>query len=1200
MYKNIFVKSTTNEVWIWDDKKGLKYFKYTPYAYRKDPNGKHTSIYGDKVTKVTSFVKNDPDLFESDVPETTRILVDMYKDSDMPSVDLITMGIDIEVEMISGVPDPEVADNEITSIAYHDSATDKYTVLILDKWKRIQPIDHGNKKIVPCSDEKTLLLKFIDALREVNPDIITGWNCIDENEWVSTSSGLVKLKNITTESQTNLHGSVLEIGKSIKNAYALKLHNGKEIIASGEHRIPVMIKPKTSYTYSQPLLKTKCDKTLSEIQSLLDDNDVYCSIPLIRNNKSVSDTLNADTLKLLGMIYTDGTFSKHTDRYNDNRVTISGIDRDSIYAYCAIVNDNKLSVNTAHVREVSRKRKETHSTEYILRFTPSKVMYDYLTLIYDIDRNKILDIHSLSKLSEKELAAFISGLIDGDGSVNTTGILICQSPLESKNNIYALFSYLGIVANIASNGVYIPSSKQNEWILKLLNISNSKRLLLVNELKIYDQYNSPAKSLQQFVVDDTRIIKIDSVTDMQHTLPMMDITTEKHYFIAGGITVHNCDRFDIPFIYNRIKRLLGKSVANRLSPIDHVFYSPYRERFVIGGISVIDYMSVYKKFSYKELPSYALNAVSLTELERGKIEYEGNLDDLMANDIDTFIEYNITDVELVLELDKKLQYIDLIRGICHIGHVPYEDFVYSSKYLEGALLTYLKRINIVAPNKPADGREKLEEMKESGELGFIGAYVKDPIPGKYQWMYDLDLTSLYPSILMTLNISPETKIAKIENWDAEAFVRGDLTELIINGEVVSAAKFRAFLEKYKYSVASNGVMYNTEIIGLIPAILNEWFDKRVEYKNEMKKWGNEGDTEKYEFYKKRQLIQKILLNSLYGVLGLPNWRWYDIDNAEAVTLSGQTVIKKTQDAINHKYNTELKTTGIDYVQYVDTDSVFVSCLPLVTNRYPEIDIDDVPAMTTKIYEIATEVQNYVNSFYDVFSKRFLNVEDHRLEIKQEMIARSGFWLKKKRYALWIISDNGVPVDKLEVKGLDVVRSSFPRSFQKFMKQLLVDILKSRDKLEIDEEILMFKQNMKSTLFIEVAKNSSIKDIKKYELPVKGEVIGKFAKGTPMHVKAAISYNKLLKVFKCPPKYAPIKNGDKIKITYLKENIYGLKSLAFRGDGDPPEILQFIQENFDVNKIYNSELNKKIVGFYDALNWDHPSAYKKTMEKFFSF
>ena len=282
------------------------------------------------------------------------------------------------------------------------------------------------------------------------------------------------------------------------------------------------------------------------------------------------------------------------------------------------------------------------------------------------------------------------------------------------------------------------------------------------------------------------------------------------------------------------------------------------------------------------------------------------------------------------------------------------------------------------------------------------------------------------------------------------------------------------------------------------------------------------------------------------------------------------------------------------------DSVFVSCYSLLKNRFPEINNDDVEKMTEKIYEIATEVQNYVNGFYNVFAKKVFNTEKHRLEIKQEMIARTGFWVKKKRYALWVISDNGVPMDELKVTGLDVVRSSFPKSFQKFMKEVLVDILKSKDKDVIDENVLKFKRVLGEVLFAEVAKNSSIKDIKKYQDPVKDAVLGTFAKGTPSHVKAAINYNKLLVLFKCPPKYAPIKNGDKVKIAYLKNNKYGLEELAFRGDSDPAEIIQFIKDYFDAHELFNSELDGKLRAFYDALKWEFPSEHKKNAQKFFSF
>ena len=310
-----------------------------------------------------------------------------------------------------------------------------------------------------------------------------------------------------------------------------------------------------------------------------------------------------------------------------------------------------------------------------------------------------------------------------------------------------------------------------------------------------------------------------------------------------------------------------------------------------------------------------------SELGREKIAYEGSLDDLFREDLEKFIEYNIVDVELVVDLDKKLQFIDLCRGICHAGHVPYEDYFFSSKYLEGACLNYLKKRNLVAPNKPADRREMIEALKESGEQGFIGAYVKDPIPGKYDWLYDLDLTSLYPSIIMSLNISPETKIGKIENFDAEAFIKNDYRVWNLENTAFnySTDDLKNMLKEENLSISSNGVLYSQNKPGLIADILNEWFSQRVEFRKLEKQYGKEGDKAKHAFYSKRQLVQKILLNSLYGVLGLPAFRFYDVDNAEAVTLTGQTVIKSTAEMVNIKYNKELGKSGEDYNIYIDTD-----------------------------------------------------------------------------------------------------------------------------------------------------------------------------------------------------------------------------------------------------------------------------------------
>ena len=225
------------------------------------------------------------------------------------------------------------------------------------------------------------------------------------------------------------------------------------------------------------------------------------------------------------------------------------------------------------------------------------------------------------------------------------------------------------------------------------------------------------------------------------------------------------------------------------------------------------------------------------------------------------------DVRIIVEIDKKMKLIELVRGICHVGHVQYEDYCYSSKFLEGTIITYLHRKGVVVSNKPADGRQLMNERVENDDEGFAGAYVKPPVPGLYDWVYSLDLQSLYPSIIMSLNISPETKVGFVTNWDVEKHRRGEIETYLVRDkdtdEVtrLSRDKFVKFMDDMHYYISSNGVLYDANKVGIIPEVLDKWFAERVEYKNLMKKYKNEGNKELAEFYDRRQHIQKIFLNS---------------------------------------------------------------------------------------------------------------------------------------------------------------------------------------------------------------------------------------------------------------------------------------------------------------------------------------------------
>ena len=726
-----------------------------------------------------------------------------------------------------------------------------------------------------------------------------------------------------------------------------------------------------------------------------------------------------------------------------------------------------------------------------------------------------------------------------------------------------------------------------------------------NEITSIALYDPLINKYEVFVLDK-RQLYTNRETEECTVHFCVDETELLHKFINSYeqicptiISGWNSNGFDVPYLYNRIRQVCGKGTANRLSPIGRVKYSDRMERYRIAGVSSLDYLDLYKKFTYAQQPNYRLDTIGRLEVGMGKVEYDGSLDDLFRDELDKFIEYNLQDVRIIVELDKKLNLIDLVRGICHIGHVPYEDYGMSSRFLEGTIVTYLHRKGIIVTDKPKDSKEKMDAL-DRGEEGFIGAYVQEPVPGLYDWVYSLDLQSLYPSIIMSLNISPETKIAKVLNFDMERHLRKEIVAYVVQeiGDEMTVEMehdmFVDFLKENSLTVASNGVLYNTTSKGIIPEVLEEWFAKRVEYKNLMKKYTAEGDKIKAAYYDQRQHIQKIFLNSLYGVLGLPVFRFYDVDNAAAVTLTGQDVIKTTAKFINKKYE---KITGEqkDHCVYVDTDSVYFPAKPLFVDG----GADDL----TSTISIAYDMESGLNTFYNSMAKRMFNCDSHKFHIKGESVAKTGFWVAKKRYALDKVYDleTRQNVSKLVVKGLDVVRSSFPKAFREFMTQMLKDILGRVDKQELDDKILALKTSIKTRHYLEVARNTSANNISEYSSGEDGNGMNRFKKGTPAHIKAAIVYNRLLTYYGIETRYEPIRDGAKIKYVYLKDNPLQIDALAVKGYQDPPQIVDMIMEYMDTDALFENELRNKLDDFYMALKWGLiPTEVNQNADQFFAF
>lgn len=750
-------------------------------------------------------------------------------------------------------------------------------------------------------------------------------------------------------------------------------------------------------------------------------------------------------------------------------------------------------------------------------------------------------------------------------------------------------------------------------------VSADKEITAIStHYKEKDEYHvwilDPKSRIPSSITDN--VTTVSCSTELELVESFLDYYTT----VAPTIISHwNGDMFDIPYLIHRFTNTFGKNYAQMLSPIGQFKFSEHRQRYVIAGVSSLDYMNVYKKFTYVQKPSYRLDAIAKDEVGEGKVEYEGTLDMLYNNDPAKFVEYSINDVRLLKLMDDKLKLLELVRFICHVGHVPYEDYGYSSRFIEGSIVTFLHRQGIICPNKP-----KVDPSFEFGTTGdtFVGAYVKPPNPQLYSWVYSLDLASLYPNVMISLNMSPEKKLGVVANWSSDKLVTpsNDAMNITLKGHdamTMTGTEFKTFLHDHSYAVASNGAVFDQTTLGAIPTILDTWFKQRVEYKSLMKQHIKDGNMELADYYDRRQHTQKIFLNAVYGVSALPIYRFYDLDIALAVTSVGQDVIKTTAKFINASY----KKRGVpehspewcarykkwlkkwkespyvdpsDHCVYIDTDSVYFSSVPFLTST------DDAINKQLTI-DVAYEYESSLNTFYATMAKRLFNCDAHRFAIKGESVMKTAFWMRKKNYAMLKVYDleTHQNIDhKVAVKGLAAVRSSFAPAFRDFMKAILLDILQQRPKEDVDTRVLQFLRDIKTFTWMQVAKNSSVKNMSKYERHIDMPRAAKtdyniFVSGTPAHVKAAIRYNRLLTYLGVEKKYATLKDGDKLKWVKLKKNPLNVETLALKTYDDPPELVELVETYLDYDRLFEDELSKKLTQFYAALGWGKLPVLKNT-------
>jgi len=585
------------------------------------------------------------------------------------------------------------------------------------------------------------------------------------------------------------------------------------------------------------------------------------------------------------------------------------------------------------------------------------------------------------------------------------------------------------------------------------------------------------------------------------------------------ITGWNTKFFDLPYLMNRIRSLYGDKVISRLSPWNLI----EREQIIVRGrpqtiyhlygITMLDYLDLYRKFIPIKQESYRLNYIGKIELGEKKSEnpYD-TFKDWYTKDFQSFVDYNIQDVEIVDKLEDKLGLIELVLTMAYDAKVNYGDVFSQVRMWDTIIYNFLRSENIVVPPR----EENVKEEK------YEGAYVKEPLPGLHKWVVSFDINSLYPHLIMQYNISPEKIIGLKPNG--------------INVESLLYRKSElGYLKTKGVCVTPNGAMFKTDEAGFLPRILEKMYDDRVFYRKKMLDAKIEYEKTKEKKYDKQmarfhniQWSKKIALNSAYGAIGNEYFRYYDVRQATAITTAGQFVIRFIENKINQYLNKILQTHDkFDYVVASDTDSIYLTLEKLVEKVCGNKNDLQVLKFVDKV--VRTRLEPFIDKCFNELAD-YTNAFSQRMKMKREVIANKGIWTTKKRYMLNVLDEEGIVYNqpKLKIMGIEAVRSSTPEICREKIRQA-IDIIMNKNEDTLIDFVASFKENFSTYSAELVSFPRSCNNLAKYN-----HSSDIFIKGTPIHVKGALIYNHYLRMMELTQKYPLIQEGDKIKFLLLKE------------------------------------------------------------------